>query len=193
MRHEKGMFQVMNEHGEEISSLPFQALEFGNVSEDLNPAEKGPLSIEERCARDGYRGQPSVIPPEGPLDPYRLLMFLKYMSKKRTGLVLCRAVKDFQMRTAHDLCFRITRYFLRSRIELDDRSLRVDKRKAYGQTPDDRGVHVGRRKNVRLTGADGRGIWPFGTHNNDLSFVGDYLQQPQAWMALQKHAEANVN
>ena len=63
------------------------------------------------------------------------------------------------MRPAHDLSFRIARYFLRSRIELDDHPLFVDKRKAYGQTPDDGGIHVGRRKNVRFTTADEWGIF----------------------------------
>ena len=28
MRHEKGMFEVVDEHGEEVLSLPFQTLEF---------------------------------------------------------------------------------------------------------------------------------------------------------------------
>ena len=159
MRHEKGMFKVMNEHGEEVSSLPFRTLKFSNVSEDFNPAKEGPRCLEERGARDGYRNQPSVPPSEGPLDPYRPFMFFKYMSKKRTGLGVRRAVKDFQMRPAHDLSLRIACYFLRSRIELYDYPLFVDKRKAYGQTPDDGSVNVGRRKNLRLTTAPGWGIF----------------------------------
>ena len=150
MRHEKGMFQIMNKHGEEVSSLPFRTLKFSNVSEDFNSAEKGPRGIEERRARDGYLNHPSVPPREGPLDPYRPLMFFEYMSKKRADLWVRRAVKDFQMRPAHGLSFRITCYFLRSWIELDDHPLVVDKRKAYGQTPDDGGVNVGRRKNLRI-------------------------------------------
>jgi hypothetical protein len=84
-------------------------------------------------------------------------MLFEYMSKKRAGLGVRRAVKDFQMRPAHDLSFRVACYFLRSRIELDDHPLFVDKGKAYGQTPDDGGVNVGWRKNLRLTTAPGQG------------------------------------
>ena len=70
MRHEKGMFKVMNEHGEEVSSLPFQTLKLSNVSEDLNPAEKGPRGIEERRGRNSHLNHPSIPPREGSLGPY---------------------------------------------------------------------------------------------------------------------------